>query len=229
MTQDSEEFSIEELVEHDDETNSEANLETKCVTQVNSIYRTMYLSQIENGSHDSRHMVSSTKFKTNFGTKHFPSHDIIIRNPAFQVHSIESMMNMTRNSESMVIFNKINAFLYARMDDEEEDFGTALRISVSKGDNGASGSELPRIPGSDSTATLLEDDDKTKEMPKQEDIWDFEYNVCIKGSGNVCGLEKSLINVLVISDNVQELFVPYVVVLKKKRKPPDKMLQIDEF
>ena len=82
MTLDSEEFSIEELVKHDNETNLEANLETKCATQFNSIYRTMYLSQIENGSHDSRHMFSSTKFETNFGTKYIPLHDIIVRNLA---------------------------------------------------------------------------------------------------------------------------------------------------
>ena len=66
------------------------------------------------------------------------------------------------------------------------------------------GSELSNIPRNYPTAFPLEED------------------CSIKGSSNVFRMEKSLINVLVINDNVQESSVPYVVVLKKKRKPPDK-------
>ena len=82
--------------------------------------------------------------------------------------------------------------------------GKLLGQLLNKGDNGTSGSELSNIPRNYPTAFPLEED------------------CSIKGSSNVFRMEKSLINVLVISDNVQESSVPYVVVLKKKRKPPDK-------
>ncbi|MGB0423358.1 MAG: hypothetical protein ACPGED_03505 [Flavobacteriales bacterium] len=267
-TPDSGEFSIKELTEHYDETNLETNFETKCAAQVNSICRTICLSQIENSSHDSKHMGSSAKLKTNCSTKYIPLHNTIVRNSAVQVqiegsfvqlmmnqpldkfknftrnqinrqisctanpfgeHWMKSMINATRKSDSKVIFEKISAFLYNKMDDEEESVNTELKVSVSKGDNGTSGSKLSRIPRNNSTATLLEDDDQTKEMPKQGNIWDFQYCICIKGSSNVFEMEKSLINVPVISDNVQELFIPYVVVLRKKRKPPDKACKFIYF
>ena len=134
---------------------------------------------------------------------------------------MKAMMNSPRNPESVVIFTKISAFLYAEVDDEEKNIDIELEVTINKGDNGTSGSELSRIPRNYPTAILLEEDYQTEKVSKQGNICDSSSYVCIKGSSNVLRTEKSLINVPVISDNALEFSVPYVVVLKKKRKPPD--------